>query len=252
MEIKAELILPYTEKERLNFIASQNHRLGYEIRQVEGTWEEEKQVPCMKTVVEIIQEPIFDDEGNPVLDEEGNPTYKDIEVTREVQETETIVEIVKQPKYDEDGNLVFDENGEQVLEDVEVEKEIPKYRTEYITHTGYNLQAWGYTEEELAQQKQEQLAKEFFKTSLGYVKRKVTMTTGEIRDFLFDIKPTLQVGIPIITYNLDSTQNRGVIVTEAFLKECDAQVYFDFYGSYPNIEGGEVKNENTTDTTTDI
>lgn len=158
MEIKAELILPYTEKERLNFISSQNHRLGYEIRQVEGTWEEEIQVPCMKTVTKVIQEQIFDDEGNPVLDEEGNPTYKDVEVTREVQETETIVEIVKQPKYDENGNPVLDENGEQVFEDVEVEKEIPKYRTEIVTHTGYNLQAWGYTEEELAQQKKECLA----------------------------------------------------------------------------------------------
>lgn len=158
MEIKAELILPYNEKERLNFIASQNHRLGYEIRQVEGTWQEEIQVPCMKTVTEIIQEPIFNDEGNPVLDEEGNPTYKDVTVTREIQETETIVEIVKQPKYDEDCNPVLDENGEQVFEDVEVEKDMPKYRTEIVTHTGYNLQAWGYTEEELQQKEQERLA----------------------------------------------------------------------------------------------
>lgn len=113
------------------------------------------------------------------------------------------------------------------------------------------LQAWGYTEEELAQQEQERLVKEFFKTSLGYVKRKVTMANNETRDFLFDIKPTLQVGIPIITYNLDGSQNRDVIVTKEFLKECDAQVYFDFYGSYPSVEGSEINNENTTDTTTD-
>ena len=158
MEIKSELKQPYTENERIEFIVEQNHKLGYEIRQVEGTWEEEIQVPCMKTVTEITQEPIFDDEGNPVLDDDGNPTYKDVTVTREIQETETIVEIVKQPKCDEDGNPVFDENGEQVFVDVEVEKEIPKYRTEYVTHTGYNLQAWGHTEEELAQKEQERLA----------------------------------------------------------------------------------------------
>lgn len=167
MEIKAELILPYTEQEKINFIVNQNHSLGYEIRQVEGTWEEEIQVPCMKTVTEVIQEQIFDDEGNPVLDEEGNPTYKDVEATREVQETETIVEIVKQPKFDEDSNPVLDENGEQVFEDVEVEKEIPKYRTETVTYTGYSLQAWGYTEEDYVIQRKEAFASQFLVTSLG-------------------------------------------------------------------------------------
>ena len=33
MEIKATLNKPYTEKERINFISRQNHRLGYEIRE---------------------------------------------------------------------------------------------------------------------------------------------------------------------------------------------------------------------------
>lgn len=93
-----------------------------------------------------------------------------------------------------------------------------------------------------AQEEQEERAKQFFNTSLGYVKRKVTMATGDVRDFLFDIKPTLQVGVPIITYNLDGTQNRGVVVTEEFLAECDRQVYIDFYGEEP-VE------ENTNDTT---
>ena len=49
MEIKAELIKPYTEKERMDFIVEQNHKNGYEIRETETTleaWgytEEEKQ-----------------------------------------------------------------------------------------------------------------------------------------------------------------------------------------------------------------
>lgn len=34
MEIKAKLILPYTEQKRLNFIVEQNHNFGYEIREV--------------------------------------------------------------------------------------------------------------------------------------------------------------------------------------------------------------------------
>ena len=105
-----------------------------------------------------------------------------------------------------------------------------------IRETENSLGAWGYTEEEIQEQEQERIAKEFFNTSLGYVKRQVTMVTGDVRDFLFDIKPTLQVGVPIITYNLDGTQNRGVLVTEQFLKECEKQVYYDFYGTMPTTE----------------
>ena len=49
MEIKAELIKPYTEKQRIDFIIEQNHNNGYEIRETEtsieawGYTEEEKQ-----------------------------------------------------------------------------------------------------------------------------------------------------------------------------------------------------------------
>ena len=104
-----------------------------------------------------------------------------------------------------------------------------------IEETEEALLAKGYTEEELADLQNQQRAKEFFNTSLGYVKRKVEMTTGDVRDFLFDIKPTLAVGVPIITYNANGTQNRDVLVTQDFLDECDRQIYFDFYGVYPTI-----------------
>lgn len=39
MEIKAELLKPYTETQRLDFIVEQNHRQGYEIRETETTLE---------------------------------------------------------------------------------------------------------------------------------------------------------------------------------------------------------------------
>lgn len=48
MEIKAELIKPYTEDERINFIVKQNHQNGYTIKETEtaleawGYTEEEK------------------------------------------------------------------------------------------------------------------------------------------------------------------------------------------------------------------
>lgn len=50
MEIKAELLKPYTEKERMDFIVEQNHHNGYEIRETDsalkawGFTEEEKKV----------------------------------------------------------------------------------------------------------------------------------------------------------------------------------------------------------------
>lgn len=88
-------------------------------------------------------------------------------------------------------------------------------------------------EQEQAQKEATEFANNFFNTSLGYIRRKVTMKTGEVRDFLFDIKPTLKTGAPIITYNADKTQNTGVLVTDEFLTECDNQIYVDFYGVSP-------------------
>lgn len=39
MEIKTELLKPYTEQERVNFIVEQNHKKGYEIKETETTLE---------------------------------------------------------------------------------------------------------------------------------------------------------------------------------------------------------------------
>ena len=39
MEIKAKLMKPYTENERMNFIVAQNHKNGFEIRETETALE---------------------------------------------------------------------------------------------------------------------------------------------------------------------------------------------------------------------
>lgn len=100
-----------------------------------------------------------------------------------------------------------------------------------IRETETALEAWGYTEEEIEQQEQERFAREFFNTSLGYVRRKVNMKDGSTKDFLTDILSLLQVGVPIITYNADKTQNTNVLVTEQFINECKQQLLIDFYGA---------------------
>ena len=103
------------------------------------------------------------------------------------------------------------------------------------TEENYQLYNGEYlTEEEIAQKQQEEFAKDFFSTSLGYVRRKVHMKDGSIKDFLTDILPLLQVNVPIITYNLDGTQNVGVMVTEQFIQECKQQLMIDFYGALAN------------------
>ena len=106
-----------------------------------------------------------------------------------------------------------------------------------IEETDINYQLYNgeyLTEEEIAQKQQEQFAKDFFSTSLGYVSRKVHMKDGTVKDFLSDILPLIQVDVPIITYNIDGTQNVGVLVTAEFIEECKQQVLIDFYGAMQN------------------
>jgi hypothetical protein len=55
------------------------------------------------------------------------------------------------------------------------------------------------------------------------------MKTGAVKDFLADILPVLEVGVPILTYSKDLEQKR-VKVTEQFLQECKNQILIDFYG----------------------
>jgi len=77
-------------------------------------------------------------------------------------------------------------------------------------------------------------ARKFFNTSLGYVSRVVHNLNDKTEDFLNDTLPSLEVGVPIITYNADGTQNRDVAVTEQFINDCKLQKKKDFYGDILN------------------
>lgn len=85
------------------------------------------------------------------------------------------------------------------------------------------------TEEEKQAEADAEFNKQFFNTSLGYVRRKVTMKDGSKKDFLSDILPLLAPGVPVLTYTRELEQSR-VIVTEQFINECKQQVLIDFYG----------------------
>lgn len=98
-------------------------------------------------------------------------------------------------------------------------------------------------EEEKRQEYENAWKFEFFETSLGWIRRKVMVQgTGETRDFLYDMKPSLTIGAPIITYSkpdfvkeFEPIQHRNVFVTEQFLKDCQNQIYKDFYGENPDV-----------------
>lgn len=108
-----------------------------------------------------------------------------------------------------------------------------------------SLLALGETEEEKTEAKKEQFFKDFFLTSLGYIRRKVTMKTGETKDFLSDLLPVISLGVStgqvvnIITYKepdftlnevnwLELQENK--IVTPEFIQECFAKLSSDFTG----------------------
>lgn len=141
MEIKAKLLKPYTEEQRLDFIVEQNHNKGYELK--------------------------------------------------------------------------------------ETEKE---------------LQAWGYTTKEITKAREEQFNKDFFNTSLGYIRREVTMKNGS-KDFLSDLLPTITKAVEmgmetkVIAYDKPpfdkeitdwTPYQHNEIVTLQFIQECMKQLQADF------------------------
>lgn len=98
----------------------------------------------------------------------------------------------------------------------------------YIISDGKLVENPNYAEEKQARE-DAQFNKEFFNTSLGYVRRTVTMKNGSTCNFLTDILPQLVAGIPVLTYTRQLEQSK-VQVTEQFIQECKQQLFVDFYG----------------------
>ena len=99
----------------------------------------------------------------------------------------------------------------------------------------------------LAQKRKKEFEAAFFKTSLGWIRRKVTMKDGSIKDFLADlllpIKAGMEMGqnVEIITYStpdftiepdneyMESLQENKNATPE-FIQECLFQTVKDFRG----------------------
>lgn len=95
------------------------------------------------------------------------------------------------------------------------------------------------------QEKQKQINEfneSFFNTSLGYIRRQVTMKDGSKKDFLSDLLPTIALAfnmgqeVKIIVYDMPDFDNLKLIeeyqhnetVTAQFIQECFLQLSADF------------------------
>lgn len=112
-------------------------------------------------------------------------------------------------------------------------------------------------ESEKASAREAEFNKAFFNTSLGYVRRSVTMADGSKKDFLSDLLPVISMGVQagqsvnILTYDIptfdkdvtDWTEYQHQrVVTAQFIQECFLQLSADFAPI-----NTEVENEDTTD-----
>lgn len=156
--------------------------------------QEERQVPYEVYEYEkkTITVPVYDDEGE-IID------YKEIEV-------DDYTKPIMVPEIDP-------ETGETIM----VHKHHTEYRNEIFEHL------------EIIDSP-ENFDRCFFKTSLGYVRRKPFVKgTGEYKDFLSDMSAGLVIGQPILVYDKDLNQSVAT-VTEQFKRECLEQYNKDFNG----------------------
>ena len=122
--------------------------------------------------------------------------------------------------------------------------EFEQNKDNYIIQNG-QLEEIPNLDEVLAQKRQKQFEKDFFSTSLGFIRRKVNMKDGSTRDFLSDLLLPIKAGIElgntvdIITYKLPDfskeltadylvTLQEKKSATLEFVKECLMQTVRDF------------------------
>lgn len=125
---------------------------------------------------------------------------------------------------------------------IEIAEEVYNSIEHYIYYNGEIVLNPNY-EQEQAEKREAEFNKEFFLTSLGYIRRSVTMADGSHKDFLSDLLPIISMGVQsgqavnILAYDkppfdedvTDWTQyQHQVIVTPQFIQECFLQLSADF------------------------
>lgn len=147
-------------------------------------------------------------------------------------------------------------------EELEQNLKIMNYTSIEETEEDYQLYDGQYmTASKIKALREAEFNKAFFLTSLGYVRRAVTMADGSKKDFLSDLLPVISMGVQggtpvnILTYDkppfdedvTDWTEyQHQVTVTPQFIQECFLQLSADFVPINTKVE-----NANTTTTTSE-
>lgn len=141
-------------------------------------------------------------------------------------------------------DYIGEKTGYQVISD-EVYEEYQADNDRFKVIDGVFTDIYGTPEYEAikAQERETEFNKSFFNTSLGYVRRSVTMADGTKKDFLSDLLPVISMGVQggqvvhILTYDkppfsedvTDWTKyQHQVTVTAQFIQECFMQLSNDF------------------------
>ena len=179
-----------------------------------------------KYIVDDVEEEIDVPEYETIIDDDDNEIQVPIMI--EVEETIIVVD------YDEESNPI----GEH---EETITKKVQKTHKETVTVKRLVLNP-DYEQEEAARREAE-FNKAFFNTSLGYIRRSVTMADGSKKDFLSDLLPVISMGVQagqtvnIFAYDkppfdedvTDWTEyQHQKIVTAQFIQECFAQLAADF------------------------
>ena len=152
------------------------------------------------------------------------------EIPYEVYEYEK--KTITVPVYDDEGEIIEYEDKEvddhtKPIMVPEIDLETGETIIVHKHHTEYKKEIFERLE---IVDNPENFNRCFFKTSLGYVRRKPFIKgTGEYKDFLSDMSAGLVVGQQILVY--DENLNQSVaLVTEEFKRECLEQYNKDFNG----------------------
>ena len=178
----------------------------------------------------------------------------DIEEQIKVYEYEK--KTIEVPIYNEEGEIIGYEPKEVddydkpiMIEDTIInpetgeEETILVHKFHYDTVTVKGLVLNPDFEQEEATRREAEFNKAFFNTSLGYIRRSVTMADGSHKDFLSDLLPVISMGVQagqavnILAYDkppfdedvTDWTEyQHQKIVTAQFIQECFMQLSADF------------------------
>lgn len=110
--------------------------------------------------------------------------------------------------------------------------------------------------------REEEFKTQFFNTSLGYIRRKVTMANGDTKDFLTDLLPSISLGIqlkqpvliisykePDFTKDVENWKQYQEIkqATPQFTQECFLQLNKDFVGEDTYKQANETTEQEVTE-----